>query len=228
MVYAEVTPGNWEAIGSATSHTLNITKTLADSTNKGSAGWRDNMYAQGGITIDMEGFTDPTDTLNEFDLFALITARTNIMLRWQGQSVPIFYEITGQISSYSKSIPNEDVVTYSLSFKATGKLEQYIIPISVEVPAAGTTVIVDCGVDMGTSAGSHASWTANDGGARTFSAAAAGATPNLIVLTLVGAAILGAATVTLSYSGATAINGVAYGTLAPFTALAVTNNSTQT
>lgn len=136
LVYAETSTGVWTAIGSATAHTLNITKTLADSTNKGSAGWRDNMYAQGGITIDMEGFTDPTDTLSEFDIFALITSRTNVMLRWQGTSVPIFYEVNGQISSYSKSIPNEDVVTYSLAFKATGALVQYIMPISVTVPAA--------------------------------------------------------------------------------------------
>lgn len=226
LFYAETAPGVWTAWGSATGHTMNINVAFGDTTNKGSSGWTGNMYTLKGVTMDLEALTDHADTLTEEELFALITGRTSTMLRFQGQNLPIFYEIEGQVSNYSPDYSNETPGSYSASFKATGPLQQLIMPESAYTNAGGTTITLDCGMLMASPVGKHALFTATIAGApRAITAAAAGGTADLIVLTIDGAAITNGQVVTLAYTSAlTTIEGATYGTLTDFTAMAVTNN----
>ena len=226
LMYAETAPGVWTAWGSATGHTMNINVAFGDTTNKGSSGWQGNMYTLKGVTMDLEALSDHADTLSEEELFALITGRTSTMLRFQGQNLPIFYEIEGQVSNYAPDFSNETPASYSASFKATGPLKQLIMPESAYTNAGGTTITLDCGMLMASPVGKPDLFTATIGGsARAITAAAAGGTANLIVLTIDGAAIGNGVVVTLAYTAtATKVTGATYGDLTDFTAMAVTNN----
>jgi len=96
---------------------------------------------------------------------------------------------------------------------------------AASVNAAGTVLTLTFNKAMANPAGKHAQFAANDGSARTFSAAALNADTTKIDLTISGSAIYIGATVTASYTVGTVVAGDG-GVLATFSGQAVTNNST--
>lgn len=111
------------AVAHATSHTLNVNAEMIDATTKSSAGWKDILPGLRDWSIDAEGLVAYDATEGVEELYADITGRTQVTVKFTT-------EVTGDarwtgsayVSSMSLSAPMEDVVSYSISFAGDGAL----------------------------------------------------------------------------------------------------------
>lgn len=112
------------AIASATSHTLNIGNDMRDTSNKSSAGWKEQLAGQRNWTIDGEGLFSFDAAYGFTQLFTLMTNRTKVTVKFAGPSGDKKWSGDAFLSSLSASAPNEDNTTYSFTFEGTGALTE--------------------------------------------------------------------------------------------------------
>lgn len=110
-------------IAFTTSASISIDVDLPDASNKNSSGWAENIYGQRSWSIDCDGLVDYASTFGAAELLDVITNRTGVTLRWStNASGTLEYEGSAKIASYSEDAPNEDVVSFSVSFTGTGAI----------------------------------------------------------------------------------------------------------
>lgn len=110
-------------IAYTTSASISIEVDLPDASNKNSQGYAESIYGQRSWSIDVEGLVDYSASYGATDFVDLITGRTQVTLRWSTNAGgSLEYEGTAHINSYTEDAPNEDVVTYSVSFTGTGAI----------------------------------------------------------------------------------------------------------
>lgn len=129
LIYKETTPGVWLPFGSATSGSLTFDFGVEATTHKGSGGWASNMPTTKRLSGSFDGFSDPTEVLNEVDIQTIISNRQTVKLRRLGFGQGIFYEFFGQIESLTRTMDVESPITYSFNFRSTGEVHQYLKPL---------------------------------------------------------------------------------------------------
>lgn len=222
LLYAEIAPGVWQVIGCATSHTLNINADLPDATTKCSGGWAENIHGLRDWSVDMDALHDPENIINDDVLASYIASRTPIRIRFAGATGTVYYEGIGRISTWSKNADMEQPVSYSVTIVGKTPIYQYFMPLTVSTNAGGTLIVMTFTVDIADPTGKHAQFSYTESGnPKTFTAAALGATPNIVNLTVADAMSFGE-TYLLTYTPGDIV-GAKYGTLAAFTAVSVTN-----
>ena len=111
------------AIANTTSHTFTVTQATRETTNKDSAGCKETM--EGIVDWTMDGdFLQAEDAAYGFsELFALITNRTKVTLKFTSNvSSDKYLQGDARLVSLDESAPLEDNISGSFSFEGTGKI----------------------------------------------------------------------------------------------------------
>jgi len=108
-----------------TSHDFEITMETREASNKDSQGWAEKREGQKSWTASGEFIFAEDATMSFSDLFALVTARTKVVAKIATTTTgDKIYSGDAYITSLSKSAPNEDTVTFSVSLDGTGPLTE--------------------------------------------------------------------------------------------------------
>jgi predicted secreted protein len=113
----------WTAVGATRDHSLNITQSLEDSTTKDSDEWEEQVSITRGMTIDLNGLHDPTETVGPDEFKDYLIAGTGFKIRYgvTGTAGSYLLEVDVDITSYSEAAPYQGLATWDLSLKANGK-----------------------------------------------------------------------------------------------------------
>lgn len=108
-----------------TSHDFEVTMETRDASNKDSAGWAEKREGQRSWTASGEFIFAEDAAMSFSDLFALVTSRSQVVAKIATTTAgDKIYSGSAYITSLSKSAPNEDTVTYSVSLEGTGALTE--------------------------------------------------------------------------------------------------------
>jgi len=108
-------------ISNLTSNNMGFTRAAIDVSNKGSGGWAEFIYGQGGGSFDCEGVFKEDATYGWEELFAAMLAKTVLTLRWTSDVIgDKYYEGSVLIESANMDAPLEDKITYTCTLKLTG------------------------------------------------------------------------------------------------------------
>jgi len=118
-------------VAHATSCSLSVSADLPDATTKDSGGWADEIAGLRSWSMTTDGLATVSGAdYNVEDLYALITGRTEVTLKFTtnsgGTAVVGDLKWTGDafIESLDMTADMESPVTFSASFKGTGALVQ--------------------------------------------------------------------------------------------------------
>lgn len=113
------------AIGSTKNATLTLNMDTPEATTKDSGGYRELIAGLRSWSGSFDGLYDPTDANGVNDITSLWTSRSSftVLFRETGStSGTESYTGTAFFTSFEKSAPREDVMTFSASFEGTGTL----------------------------------------------------------------------------------------------------------
>jgi predicted secreted protein len=106
-----------------TESSLEYTQDLIEVTNKSSGGWAAFLPGKRGATISLSGLWADDATQGHTQLETQITGRTSATYRYSTTATGDHYvEITGYVTSLSRSAGTESEHSYSASFTASGAI----------------------------------------------------------------------------------------------------------
>lgn len=113
----------WTAIGATRDHSLSITQSLEDATTKDSDEWEDHVAMTKGMTIDLNGLQDPTETIGADEFKDYLISGDQFKIRYGDVNTPGSYllEVNVDIVSYNEAAPYGGLATWDVSVKAAGK-----------------------------------------------------------------------------------------------------------
>jgi TP901-1 family phage major tail protein len=111
------------AVANTTSASIETSMSGRDTTTKDSAGWKEIMEGLREWTISGDYLFEEAAAYGYTDLFALITARTSVVLIFSSEVTgDKIYTGTAYLTSLSKEAPMEETVSGSYTFEGTGAL----------------------------------------------------------------------------------------------------------
>jgi predicted secreted protein len=120
LLYVEGT-----VIAKTTSHSLSVNHSLRETTNKDSAGWKDNLEGLRDWSIDCDALHAEDNAFGLEDLLDFVLTRTQVTLKFSTEvSGDVKYSGEAWITSVSENAGVEDNVSYSVSFEGTGALSK--------------------------------------------------------------------------------------------------------
>jgi hypothetical protein len=115
----------WQAIGSTTTSSLEITMDTPDATTKDSEGWAESIPGIRSATGSFGQLYDPTDTFSVSEVFDLIADRETVLLKIAStETGSEYYEFNAHVSGLSYTFDMEQPVGVEGSFVSTGKVEK--------------------------------------------------------------------------------------------------------
>jgi predicted secreted protein len=114
---------NGNAVAHSTSHSLTLSESHRSTSSKDSAGWETILEGMRSWTMTGEGFTALDGAYTTDDLTTLILNRTAVTLRFTTNTTgDKYWTGSARLESLDISSPNEDNVTWSISFKGSGAI----------------------------------------------------------------------------------------------------------
>ena len=115
-------------IALGTSHDFEVTMETRDASSKDSAGWKESCEAQRSWSLSGEFLFSEAASFGFDDLFALYNTRASATVKIStGTAGDKEYGGDAFLTSLSKSMPNEDSASFSVSFEGTGVLAETTI-----------------------------------------------------------------------------------------------------
>lgn len=109
-----------------TSHSLSFSMDTRDATTKDSGGWRDLLEATKSWSMSGDGLVALDATYGFSDLFAVLTARTAVVVKFSTETAgDTYYTGNGYLTSLDMDSPTEDNSSFSFTFEGTGALTEY-------------------------------------------------------------------------------------------------------
>jgi TP901-1 family phage major tail protein len=110
-------------IGSSTSHTITVNMATRDITTKQNAGWRAKLEGMREWSGTGEGFVAFDDTYGFPQLYAFITNRTPVTLKFSTEvSGDSYFSGECYLTSLQVDAPQEENTSYSVSFEGASAL----------------------------------------------------------------------------------------------------------
>lgn len=118
--------GTYEKIAHATTHGLDLSTAMIDTTTKDSSGWFEALPGLRNGKASVEGivvFDEGSSEQNWDQLYAAWTGRTKLTVRWNtGVTGDTYYQADAYVDSLSMGAPMEDKVTFSGSLQFTSAI----------------------------------------------------------------------------------------------------------
>jgi len=112
-----------DVIAHSTSHSLSISHDARDATTKDSGGWTDRLEGLRSWEASGEGLVAFDGTYDTTDLFALITNRTKVTIKFSTEVTgDTYWTGSAYLTSLDMDSPTEDSVSMSFTFSGTGAL----------------------------------------------------------------------------------------------------------
>lgn len=112
-----------DAFGSSTNCSLSINGKEVATSNKDDAGWETHIQGKKNWEMQVDGFYDPTDTVNFDTIFSKLSALTLVNVKYSsGVSGDRKFEGTASIMSVSRTDNDDEATGYSFTLKGTGVL----------------------------------------------------------------------------------------------------------
>jgi len=116
---------NEVAVGSCTTHSINVNAATRDATTKSSGGWEESLEGLINWSISGSGLVLYSDTYGFSALFSQAVARTPVTVKFSTEvSGDTFWHGSARITELTADAPQEESTTYTFNFKGTGVLTQ--------------------------------------------------------------------------------------------------------
>lgn len=108
------------ALGHSKSATMSLQMDMAEFTNKDSQGWKEVLAGKRTASFSAEGLVDYSDQVNFEDFVERIITRKEV--QWVFQTEGMFYYGLGYINNVEQVSQMENLSTYSVDFKVSGRI----------------------------------------------------------------------------------------------------------
>lgn len=113
-------------IADMTTNDFSVEMATRDASNKDSGGWQDILEGQKSWSMSADAYFSEDAAYGYEDLFDLWTARTKVLVAFSSEVTgDKRYKGQGYITSLSRSAPNEESETFSISIQGTGTISKY-------------------------------------------------------------------------------------------------------
>lgn len=108
------------ALGHSKNATMSLQMDMAEFTNKDSQGWKEVLAGKRSCSFKADGLVDYSDQVNFKQFVDRIITRSQV--QWVFQSAGMFYYGLGYITDCEQVSEMENVSSYSVDFKISGRI----------------------------------------------------------------------------------------------------------
>ena len=102
-------------------NSFKVNANAIDTSNKDSAGWKEQIYGQRSGSFDFEGIFAENGNWGMTQAYAAIANKTTLTAKWgSGVTGDVYYSASCILTSATETAPMEDVVTFSGTLEITG------------------------------------------------------------------------------------------------------------
>lgn len=102
------------------SNSMKFNANAIDTSNKDSAGWKEQIYGQRSGSFDFDGIFAEDGTWGFDEGYNAIAAKTVLTAKWAGATGDVYYQASCILTSITATAPMEDAVTFSGTLEMTG------------------------------------------------------------------------------------------------------------